>query len=143
VSTTDDDLIPSNPTSRPPPAGRGRRVGEAEVVLTSQIAPVLRRWMEVWKANYPTGTVNGQHSGGGNDFVGPLEWLSQESGIAKRQISRIRAEEQHVTSLSHAEALLMAMDREYMLHTGEIRVIPNPNWSQEQYVDYMRERGGC
>jgi hypothetical protein len=93
-----------------------------------------------WLATYPNGQTSGQFSGG-QDFMGPLEWLRQESGVRVRQISRIKNEEIKHASYSHAEALLMAIDREYMLHTGEIRVVPNPHWSQEQFVEYMQQRG--
>ena len=140
VSTTDANSGIPDRTS-PPPTGRGRRPGEAEVVLTKELGPVLRAWVVRWLRAYPP-RANHQE-GNGTEFMGPLQWLQQESGVRVRQISRIKNEEQLYASLSHAEALLMAIDREYMLHNGEIHIIPNPSWSQEQYVEYMQERGGC
>jgi len=141
VSTADADPDARPDCSSPPPVSRGKRLGEAEVVLTKELAPVLRAWVVRWMASYPRGQNIGHNGGGGHEFLGPLEWLHQESGVRPRQISRIKNEEQRFTSLTQAEALLMAISREHMLHTGEIHIIPNPNWSQEQYLEYMQERG--
>jgi hypothetical protein len=105
--------------------------GEAEVVPTGQLAAVLREWSRRWLASYPKGY---------GDYMGPLDWLQEQTGIPQRTLARITREETTVTRYSLAEKLLIAMDREHMLRDGSILVGPNPYWSLEKYLRYM---GGC
>lgn len=78
----------------------------------------------------------------GDIVTGPIQYLSEQSGINPRQIQRIIREEQRHCSLDKAERLLMAIDREYMLKTGEIPTVPNPHWTFERWTEYM-QRAGC
>ena len=107
--------------------------GEAEVVKTALLATVLNRWRKRFEVE-----VGDFESG---DFVGPIGYLMEQSGIERRAIYRIMHMESKYTSLTHAERMLMAIDREYMMYNGEIPVIPNPQWSYARWVNYMDSRG--
>ena len=132
--------------SRPPEPLRPHyfKQGEPEVVPTYQLAVVIREWSLRFLADRPRDqwqTGKTFVDSGMPEFMGPVDWLTKETGIDQRQISRITTEETVTTSLTVAEKLLMAIDREYMLANGEIQVVPNPSWSLDQWMSYMRERG--
>lgn len=112
-----------------------RRSGEADVVPTYQLAAVIREFSRRWLLERPNCDDD--------FFMGPVDYLSYHTDVPHRMISRITAEEFVTTPLSRAELLLMAMDHEYMLATGEIQVVPNPNWSLESWLAYQEERGCC
>lgn len=76
--------------------------------------------------------------------MGALAWLEQESGVNVRRISAIMSEDKkvfrEVVGLSTADRLLQAAGLTGYLY-DQIQVVPNPNWSFEQWIDYMQERG--
>jgi hypothetical protein len=73
--------------------------------------------------------------------MGPWEWMEYETGIGGDVVRKIASCDREYVSLTLAEKILMAIDKEYMLVNDEIPVIPNPRWSQEKWVKYMEERG--
>jgi len=113
-------------------------VGEAEVVVTALISAVLLDWRRKWDAEYDNNSVT---STSYNQFIGPMTYLVEQTGLPQRAIYRaMHGETKHV-SFTHAEKILMAIDREYMLSNGEIPVIPNPRWSMQRWTKYMASRG--
>ncbi|HEY1248766.1 MAG TPA: hypothetical protein VGE97_07260 [Nitrososphaera sp.] len=114
--------------------------GEPEVVPGSILAVVLKNWCKRYLRDRPVSTGKGV-SGGIYNFTGPVQYLSHESGIHVRRVSGLCNGEFPFVSLTQAEQILMAIDREYMLKTGEIPVVPSPNWPLEKWIAYMSERG--
>lgn len=122
-------------------------VGEANVVLTAQLGPLLREWKQKWEKENEL-AVGGQ-SFDYTEIMGPMEWLRAETkktdpmgeGLNVRRISAVMREEYRTIGLKQAEWLLMAIDREYILSSGELLVIPNPAWSFQKWFDYMKRQG--
>ena len=121
---------------RPPTIYNGS--GEAEVVLGEQLSSVLNEFREQWYKERPRDTFRPDKS---SIFMGPVDFLVHHSGCSYRKIHGIMKGEYRTVSFSTAEKLLQAIDREYMLSNGTIRILPNPNWSLEKWVNYMKERG--
>ena len=67
--------------------------------------------------------------------------IAEVTGLNPRRIYGIIRNEYKTVGLTTAEKLLMAIDKEDYIASGHVRVIPNPNWSFERWVNYMRERG--
>jgi hypothetical protein len=111
--------------------------GEAEVVATASLAPVLKHWREIWEREYGPENLHLTD----NLFIGPIGYLAEQSGVNRRQINAIMRQEWKYCSVTKAEKLLMAIDREYMLATGEVPIIPSPYWSMEKWTKYMDSRG--
>jgi hypothetical protein len=128
-------------TDEQPPKPYMTRRGEPEVVPGYQLAPVLQHWCAQWLRERPVGAFNAHSWGTGNDFVGPVQWLAQETGLNTRRVSGICNGEFPQVPLSQADRLLAAIGRIDLLATGEIQVVPNLNWTMEKWVAYMQERG--
>jgi hypothetical protein len=124
--------------SIPDPTRQGRGgTGDANVIRARHIAPLLNKWVDAWNANRPNihGWRNPQDT-----YYGPCQWLSDQSGVTVRQISRIKNGDLEYVSLNHADALLQAMDAAERLDV-DIPVIRNPRWTRERWHAYMAERG--
>jgi hypothetical protein len=117
------------------------RRGEPEVVLGEQLAPVLQEWCVRWFRDRPQGGYSAKAWGTGVDFVGPVQWLAQETGMNVRRISGICNGEFSQVPLTQADKLLAAIGRVDLMATGEIQVVPSVRWSMEKWVAYMQERG--
>jgi hypothetical protein len=121
---------------------RYNRNTPAEVVMAAQVAPLIEEFMEEWKKERPWG---GKGDYGRHEetvyFYGPMEYIADQTGLSSRRISEYKSGRINAMPLEIAEAILMAIDKEYLLSRGDIQVVPNPNWSQERYIEYMRERG--
>src|SRR5215831_524508 len=98
--------------------------GEAEVVPGYELSMVLRRWVVQRMA-----LEQSTH-----------EWLSERTGIHARRISGLINGEFTLVPLSQVDLILEAIERTDLLHT-DLHVIPNPNWDQERWVEYMENRG--
>ena len=123
-----------------------RKMGEPEVVPCFQLSQVLKAWVVRWFADRPMGGGTVGYEAEALDksyfFMGPIEWLSEQSEIHVRQVSRIVNGEIITVSMKQAERWLMAIDREYMLDTGENQAVPNPNWSQEEGAGGKQKKAG-
>jgi hypothetical protein len=98
--------------------------GEAEVVPGYELSMVLRRWV-VQRMLLEQSTH---------------EWLAERTGIHVRRISGLINGEYTLVPLSQADLVLRAIERADLYRT-DIHVIPNPNWTQERWHEYMTERG--
>jgi hypothetical protein len=134
--------MPSHP-------GRKSGITEAEVVYVSDIAPVIKRWINRWNAERPANTQYsfGSNRNGKTEFVSAYQWLAQETerlglgtGIGISSLVKIASNNQKTISLRQADLILTAI-REFDLLGREIRVYPNPDWSNERWREYMAERG--
>jgi hypothetical protein len=123
--------------------------GEAEIVDAEPLGSFLRAWIVKWHAERPFTTESNfnPHLSNGrnlksisNGFIGPIQWLSQETGIHTRTVSGICNGEFPRVGLSKADALLTATGQNYLLGS-EISVKKNPRWSDETWREYMAERG--
>jgi hypothetical protein len=95
------------------------------VVASYLVKQEVDRFSKLWVADHDY-TVH-------RDVMGPLDYIAEHSGINQRAIQRY-LNEQITISESKAEAILMAIDRENLLKTGEIPIIPNPNWTLEKWL---------
>lgn len=126
--------------------------GEPEIVDAEPLGSVLRAWIVRWLAERPTLTqtdVDEDQSDAaysnrrkviGNHFMGPIEWLSQETEINVRRVAGICNGEFERVGLSQADKLLTAIGK-FDLLGYEIPVRANPIWSPEAWYAYMVERG--
>jgi hypothetical protein len=109
--------------------------GEAEVVLTEQLAVYVNRFKEKWNAERnPRTTPYDDYQ-----VMGAFDWLSQETGINVRRIWGISKLETKTTGLGTADSLMSAMG--IPMSMTDMHVLPNPNWSLEKWVEHQRERG--
>lgn len=117
--------------------------GEPQVVPGYQLAAVLQEWRKRYVKERPPNYRTGQIAEAGkiDDFVSPVQFLIQETGLPDRRIRGYINGEYPVVGHTRAELLLMAIDREYMLVNGEIQTVPNPHWSLEKYLEWRREQG--
>lgn len=113
--------------------------GEAEVVLSAQLAPILTEHRRRWNLERNAKTESELHQG--SMVMGFLDWLSFETEIGVRRLWGIMRKEYKTVPFSQAEKILMALQEENLLTNGDVRVIPNPNWSLEKWMNYMEERG--
>lgn len=119
--------------------------GEAEGVLGEQLSIVLRRFVVEWLADRPTnhtpmGQLNSEKTQA-EVFMGPIQYLAEKTEINIRRVSAIVNGEIDFVGLSQADKLLLAANLDHKLDTDEIRVISNPKWSLERWVEYMEARG--
>src|SRR5215831_397077 len=63
--------------------------GEAEVVATASLAPILIHWRELWEKDYGPESLHLTD----NMFVGPIGYLAEQSGMNRRQINAIMRQE--------------------------------------------------
>jgi hypothetical protein len=104
-------------------------VGEAEVVPGFQLSEIMLTWVRAYIAERPIG----------KDFVGPIGWLAEKTGINPRRVQGICNGEYSTVGVSQADALLSAIERTDLFTS--LWVSPNPNWSNEKWIEYLRERG--
>lgn len=105
---------------------------EPLVVESEPFGSVLRGFCKAWLNERPLDMPV---------VMTPYDFMNEKTGISVRQIARYCNSERPWISLSHADALLVAIGRQELLMTDEIKVIANPTWSLEAYVAYMKERG--
>lgn len=115
----------------------------AEVVLTSELGPILMKFQEDWYRDRPKDhSPNGiSHSKQADHFMGAFQVLQERSGIDQSTISKYANQKVKRVALVTADKLLQAMNLPHYLHNGRVNPIPNPAWSQERWVEYMSERG--
>jgi len=129
--------------------------GEAEIIDPEPFASILWKFFKDWIAERPLHTQGAQHDyflhsdidDENNeeepiiDFMGPWQLLSDKTGIDIRRIQAFARKEIPQVPWSQADALLQAMNLTHYIFDGTIQVKPNPRWSMETYLDYMRVRG--
>jgi hypothetical protein len=129
------------------------------VVRTADLKAVLDRFIKDFKSRHDgktehhktvygatggsgqMGERNVAYSGEFTQQSGYATWISEESGISQRRVYGILNLESKVTSLDIADKILQALEMTYVLHNGEVPVIPNPRWTQEHWVRWMNKRG--
>lgn len=119
--------------------------GESEVVMGDELSKMMKEWIMRWLADRPRNiTEMGKGSFKGSvEFMGPIDWLGEKTGIHLRRVSGLCNGEFPMVPLTQADALLTAIGRPEALYNGEVRVIPNPGWTNERWIEYMRENGAC
>lgn len=103
---------------------------KAEVVLGSEFRALLKLVLDQHMAQHPTETVfKGAKTGMG--------WMADQIGVTERSLFRNMYQEEYV-SLAIADKYLAKLN----LHLDSyLRVIPNPEWSQEDWQEWMARRG--
>jgi hypothetical protein len=95
------------------------------------------------------GSVGGSFERGWDDRpdldfqTGPISWIEQETGVAAKRLWTIMNLRSKHTSLDLADRILQRLELTYVLHNGEVPVIPNPRWNQERWIKWMSTRGLC
>ena len=122
--------------------GRTKGVSHAEIVDPEPLGQLVRDFIKKWRKERPISHIeDGTSAWGANEFVGALDYLYANSGIDQRKIRGIVNNEYSEIGDSIADALLQAMNLTHLMHDGTIQSRPNPRWSMEAYLAYMRERG--
>jgi hypothetical protein len=109
--------------------------GEAEVVPGFQLAAVVQDWVVKYLIDHPPTTF---HVSSVTHF-GAMNWLAQETGISVRRLNGIKRGEYVTVPISQADAILTAIDRNYMLG-HEIQVVPNATWSTKRLIEHLSKR---
>jgi hypothetical protein len=118
----------------PPPA----LTSDAEVVPTEELAAVLLAWRQRFEREHDSKHATGdQINRDKAALIGPIQYLGEQSGLNRRQINAILNRKTRHTTLRIADRLLGAIDRQYLLATGEIMVLPNPAWNFRTYIEYL------
>jgi len=120
---------------------RTNGLGDLEVVMNAELGPLITTWRQEWDAERPYMPAKVFYHAKRENFLTALEYLSSRSGIAKRKINAIQAEQYRFTGLGVADQLLVAMNLEHLLDDGTIHVVPNPRMSLEHWLMRMAERG--
>lgn len=114
--------------------------GEAQVVFGAQLAEILKEWRDLWELERTEYEQSSYGRPAGSGVMGPTQYISTQTGIDRRRVSGIVNGEWKFIPLSQADAVLSAIGKDYLIG-GFLHVIPNPNWSMESWVEYMKERG--
>lgn len=109
------------------------------MVLGAELLSVVERWVRVESIEHPWDTYGQAWVGAVRDVITPLQWLAAEAGYTLRSLHRITHQE--YVGLRAADRILTAIGWQHMLVNGEIHVVPNPSWSQEGWMRWMKERG--
>ena len=105
------------------------------VVLTADLAVVLKGWLDKHNGRFPNLDHNGV-------FVTGHQYIqNQQPHINARSIYRILVCEAKHTSLRIADEILIAIDAPEALQDGRIVVIPNPLWGHEKWLVWKSEQG--
>lgn len=97
----------------------------------------LREFCRQWISERPYMSQSGRTN---TYFVGPQDFIANRAGISVREVGRICNSLKEFVPLNQVDAILTAINR-YDLLDNEIKVVTNPKWSLEAYIDYMKERG--
>jgi hypothetical protein len=120
---------------------RGGPRGSAEVVFGEQLSRVLQAWRERYLLERNPEIERAKDWVNPKSLViSPIHWLSEMTDIHETIVGKIINGYFKFVPLDQAERILWAIDMEYLLR-NEIHVIPNPRWTLEEWVEYMREKG--
>lgn len=120
---------------------RANGLGDLEVVMNAELGPLIAAWREKWDAERPYTPAKVFYHAKRENFLTALEYLASGSGVSRRKINAIQAQESRYTGLSIADRLLVAMNREHLLDDGTLHVVPNPGMGLEHWLKLMSERG--
>jgi len=110
-------------------------------VPTDQLSHYVTIWIDKYRAERPYNhREHGRSCSLENTYVGALDYLASQSGLAVRAINRVIYQESKFTSLSLADQILTAMERHDLLD-NEINVVPNPRLTEQRFNEAMREAG--
>lgn len=119
IEDVNGELVPAEKPAQPRALARDRYVVE-----TSDLTPVVRGFVSTWKQSRPSDAArfrSGEASltaSAGSTFVGPYDWLSQESGVDRETLRNIARgpSRRRFTSFAEAEAILVtALERPDLL----------------------------
>lgn len=105
------------------------------VVPTEPLAHMVVGFVSQWKDQHPS--TSGRFARGGRRqtrSVGPLEWLSTETGVPRRTIANLTARNKNgrlgrndTTELRIADALVSAIGHPEAFHDGTLPLMVNRN----------------
>jgi hypothetical protein len=112
---------------------------EPEVIDGESLGPIIRKWVVDWLKERPGNfKVEGYHN---ELFMGPVAYLSEKTGLPVHRVSDISNSKVQQVSLADADALLTAMHMNHLLADGTLEIKLNRKWSQEDWHEYLQERG--
>jgi hypothetical protein len=116
--------------------------GDPDVIVGAEFAIVLRKWLDKWYEERPSKEAMGGSFGNERQFYSPYKYLHDHTGIHDRRLRGLASGEFKYVSLhKYAIPILDAIDHPEYLHNGTLEVIRSPYWSQEDWAEYMKERG--
>jgi hypothetical protein len=99
----------------------------------------VAKWVEEFEIEHPVVRYGQNYMNDGTYHMGPIAWIAAESNYTARSVNRIVNLEW--VGLSMADRILTAIGQSYKLVNGEIKVVPNPTWTTQEWIETMRERG--
>lgn len=105
---------------------------EPQVVEAEPFGWHLREFCRLWVIDRPLDQPG---------TMGPQDFMREHTGISLKQIGRYCNSQRPFVALSHADAILRAIGKQELIIEDEIKIIANPTWSLEAYLNYMKERG--
>jgi len=136
------------------------------VVSSAQLLEALTPLIEQWDREYEDYTKSGSWGSregkdrtragrayaGGNDYpkrgrnqhtLSPrkgIPRIAERSGLQDRAVKRILYEQKWVT-VYVVDKILNGLGLEHWINDGTLTIVPNPHWTQEKWIAYMKERG--
>lgn len=119
--------------------------GQGEPLVVIGLGSFLKQWVEEWRSSRPPNRKVLHHEQGWSDntpnFMSAYYYLEEQTGIHHDRLRAIASGKIARVSLSQADLIVSALERPDLLRSRGISVIPNPNYTQEQWISRMRERG--
>jgi hypothetical protein len=121
--------------------GRMNAGHSAEICDPEPLGQVVRDFINKWRREWSIDSINGNAGWLNGQFLSAYDYLHEKSEIDPRKIRGIASNEYREIAWPIVDALLQAMGQSQLVYNGTIQVKPNPRWSTEAYLNYMRERG--
>lgn len=100
------------------------------VVLTEELAEIVKGWVQRYDGENPSEVgyrlAKKKKGEGAVARFTAREYIRFHSGVSERNLARILARETRYTSLSQADQILIAIERQEVLPFGEVRVFKDP-----------------
>lgn len=123
---------------------------EPLVVPVEDLAPLLEQFCAEWRSERNPDKDRctfgfaepgkGWRRGNTAMVCGPVDWLSEKSGVNERHINRLKARDANFVTLPVADALVSAMDMPNAWYDGRLRLMPNPQLSEKTWRRILTER---
>lgn len=114
------------------------------VVRASELAEAMRPWVERERVKAKDAKAASSHGFRPNPMahrMGPMKWLSQETGLDESRVSRIYRCAHKFVNLDIAEKLLIAIGEQHAVHDGRIHILPNPAMKRATWRERMKAQG--
>jgi hypothetical protein len=131
----------------------------SSVELLEALTPLMEQWdreHDNYVASGPWGSrLDKDRTRGGRAYAGGADYpertsnliprkgiprIAEASGLQDRAVKRILYEQKWIT-LYVIDKILNGLGLEHWINDGTLTIVPNPRWTQENWITYMKERG--